>query len=133
MLSAAFIFPDFGYPAAALAWCLLIYGLAHSHYTLSKFFSTRLLYRIGEYSYSTYLAHYFLRDWIKFLVFGRGVDWRIETRLYLTATATASVVLYALIEVPGRDYVRRRVNRNKPVISSGFPIGGGIRPGSDGL
>jgi peptidoglycan/LPS O-acetylase OafA/YrhL len=113
VLTAAFVFPEPDYPAAAAAWCFLIYGLANNRALLSKFFSIRLIHRIGEYSYSTYLVHYFIRDWIKFAVLGRHMDWRIETGLFLACTALASVILYRLIEVPGRNHVRGLVNGSR--------------------
>nr|WP_294509877.1 acyltransferase [uncultured Rhodopila sp.] len=123
LFAGVFFLPMSGYPIAAMAWCVLIFGLANNRPLLSRCFSTSLIYRIGEYSYSTYLAHYFVRDWIKFLLIGRHLDWRIETAAYLAATAAASFVLYNLIEVPGRNYVRRRVNQSRLTPRPSLPGG----------
>jgi peptidoglycan/LPS O-acetylase OafA/YrhL len=98
------------YPTTALAWCALIYGIADKTTLLSKILSNRLILQIGEYSYSTYLVHYFIRDWIKFAFVGNGVSWYMELIAYLSVTAIASVMLYWLVEVPGRRLVRSLVN-----------------------
>jgi peptidoglycan/LPS O-acetylase OafA/YrhL len=98
------------YPTAAFAWCALIYGLAGENGLLSRVMSNRLVFQIGEYSYSTYLVHYFVRDWIKFVFVGHGVSWPIELTAYLGVTAAASVILYWLVEVPGRRLVRKLVD-----------------------
>lgn len=104
--------PD--YPAASVAWCALIYGLANQATILSRIFSNRIIFLVGEYSYSTYLTHYFIRDWIKFVFVGHAVPWYQEMAIYISVTAFASWTLYRLIEVPGRRLVRGLVDR-RPV------------------
>jgi peptidoglycan/LPS O-acetylase OafA/YrhL len=112
LITAAICYPISQFPMAALAWCALIHGLANQRSPVAKLFSNRRVFLIGEYSYSTYLVHYFVRDWVKFLLVGTGVDWRLQLGAYVLVTAAGSFVLYHLVEVPGRRFVRELVVRS---------------------
>jgi peptidoglycan/LPS O-acetylase OafA/YrhL len=61
---------------------------------------------LGEISYSTYLAHWFVRDWTKFLVLDT-VGERLSFVIFLSVTFAASVLLFYLVEKPGRAFIRR--------------------------
>ena len=88
------------------AFALLIYGLGRQPRWVNWLLGWRGLEWIGTISYSTYLVHYFVRDWIKFLLLGPGQPRWLALSAYLAATALASVLLYRLVEVPGRRSVR---------------------------
>ncbi len=64
---------------------------------------------LGEISYSTYLVHYFLRDWVKFLLLRPAVPIVIAFSAYVVAVGLASVVMHRWIELPGRALGRRWV------------------------
>ena len=113
------------YPIAALGWALLIYGLLKRNTLLSRSLSSPPIYVIGELSYSTYLVHYFVRDWVKFTLLGTGINPILELSMYVFGTATTSFVLYKLIEVPGRRIVRELVDRG---LAPGVSFGGTPSP-----
>ena len=88
------------------AFALLIYGLSRQPRWADWLLGWRALELLGTVSYSTYLAHYFVRDWVKFLLVGPGKSAGTATVVYLAATALASVLLYRWIELPGRRVFR---------------------------
>ncbi|MDB5366284.1 MAG: uncharacterized protein JWM77_2211 [Rhodospirillales bacterium] len=73
-------------PARVLAWAPILF--------------------LGEISYSTYLAHWFVRDWTKFLVMDRYGE-ILPLVVFLAATLIASVALFYLVEKPGRSWTRK--------------------------
>jgi peptidoglycan/LPS O-acetylase OafA/YrhL len=65
---------------------------------------------LGEISYSTYLAHWFVRDWTKFLVmehYGQTLPFFV----FLVATLLVSIALFYLVEKPGRSWVRKALTK----------------------
>lgn len=89
-----------------ICFALLIYGLADTDSMISKLLSLPALEWIGTISYSTYLIHYLVRDWVKFLVIHQDGPQMTAVLLYLSVTALLSVVFYKLVEVPGRKLFR---------------------------
>lgn len=90
------------YVVVPTALCLLILGLALPNNPLKSIFETQPLLYLGEISYSTYMIHYFIRDWTKFLfVNSRGPE-LLPTLFYVAATLIASICLYHAVETPGR-------------------------------
>jgi peptidoglycan/LPS O-acetylase OafA/YrhL len=65
---------------------------------------------VGEISYSTYLAHWFVREWTKFLVVERDGG-TMPFFLFLGATLIASVVLFYAVEKPGRSWMRKALTK----------------------
>jgi peptidoglycan/LPS O-acetylase OafA/YrhL len=97
--------PD--YWTMPLAWTGLIYALATNAGTLSAVLSIRLLAYLGTISYSTYMVHYFVRDWVKFILVKDEIPPTLALAGFLIGTLGFSVVLYYLVEIPGRRIVRR--------------------------
>ncbi|GIL38142.1 acyltransferase family protein [Roseiterribacter gracilis] len=65
---------------------------------------------LGEISYSTYLAHWFVRDWTKFLVMDHyGAT--LPLFVFLGATFVASVALFYGVEKPGRSWMRKALTK----------------------
>ncbi len=97
-----------------LAFALLVFALAERRSTASRLLSAPLLERVGTYSYATYLCHYFVRDWVRFLLLPAGSlapgRWG-AVLAYVVATAVLSVPLHRWVEVPGRRLGRRWANR----------------------
>jgi peptidoglycan/LPS O-acetylase OafA/YrhL len=109
LLYARSSFPDFAFiPAGFL---LLIFGLTHERNLISRLLASPPIRFLGMISYSTYLVHYFVKAWVKFLLVRDGIPLPVPIFAYILVTATASVILYRLIEVPGRSMVRRWVSQ----------------------
>jgi len=99
--------PDYAF--APLAMLLVIIGLLDRHSIGARILTSKALLYIGEISYSTYLVHYFIKDWSKFLLVGNGLPPATVFAAYLAITAAASVLLYHFVELPGREWGRERV------------------------
>lgn len=92
----------------------LVYAISDNDSNINKIWRWKIIYYIGEISYSTYLSHYFIKDWVKFVLVNPGIDRGIVFAVYLIVTALASVALYRWIEVPGRRTLRRLTLRAFP-------------------
>jgi peptidoglycan/LPS O-acetylase OafA/YrhL len=90
--------PDFVVLPAAFALLILTFSSAAFGWLLSW----RVLVVLGEISYSTYLVHYFVKDWIKFLMIGHVTSPILVLLAYLGVVFVLSIVLYIGIEKPGR-------------------------------
>lgn len=107
--------PD--YIIMPLGFAFLIYWLTDN----ALFRARRLVYRLimiaGELSYATYLCHYFVKDWIKFLLLRLEPPAWLTFTTYIIIVAAASAVLYHLVEVPGRRYIRSLIERGTPALA----------------
>ena len=95
--------------AVPLGFALLIAAISLPDGLPARLLALPVLERVGLISYSTYLVHFFVRDWIKFLMVTPGPQPLAPTIVYLAVTLIGSVVLYRAIEVPGRATLRRLV------------------------
>jgi len=86
----------------------LIYWLATTRGGLARVFESPLLVRLGEISYATYISHYLVRDWVKFLLMDGPQASLGVFMAYLLGVAVASVVLYHLVEEPARAWLLGR-------------------------
>jgi peptidoglycan/LPS O-acetylase OafA/YrhL len=102
--------PD--YWTMPVAWTGLIYALATNAGTLSAVLSIRLLVYLGTISYSTYMVHYLVRDWVKFILVKDTIPPAVALAGFLIGTLGLSIVLYHLVETPGRRIVRRWILRS---------------------
>jgi peptidoglycan/LPS O-acetylase OafA/YrhL len=93
------------------AWASLIISLSGGKRAFGTIFTNRIVERAGAWSYSTYLVHYFVRDWVKFLLVHDGTNPWLPLTCYLITTAAASGLLYRMVEVPGRRILRQQVDR----------------------
>jgi len=93
-----------------LGFTLLIWALTDDAALLSRMLQVSWLRAIGTVSYSTYLVHYFVKDWVNFLLVRPGIPESLPILCYLAVTAVASALLYAWIEVPGRKIGRDLVS-----------------------
>lgn len=96
--------PNYWYAPAAFA--ALIYLLVKGDVVFSRFLSSSVVHYLGVISYSTYLVHYFVKDWVKFLSDSIGM---FQLAVYVIVCGAASVVLYRWVEVPSRGYLKRRL------------------------
>jgi peptidoglycan/LPS O-acetylase OafA/YrhL len=108
ILYATLDLPDF--TIVPLGFFCLIYALADQRTVFSKMVSNRALEFVGLISYSTYMVHYFVRDWIKIILIQDGVPVAVQALAYIAITAGVSVLLYRYVEVPGRSFLRGVMN-----------------------
>lgn len=99
--------PD--YLAAPAAFMLLITALLDEKSVGSQLLNRTPLVWLGEISFSTYLVHYLIRDWIKFTLLRPEVSTSLAFGVYVTATLIISPVLYCTVERPGRRFLRAMV------------------------
>ena len=95
--------PDFAVLPAAFALLILTFS---SEQGFGRLLSWRVLIILGEVSYSTYLVHYFAKDWIKFLLIGHVTSSLLILVAYLGVVLLLSIALYNGVEKPGRVIVR---------------------------
>jgi peptidoglycan/LPS O-acetylase OafA/YrhL len=88
------------------AFALLVFGLADPLARPGIWLNWSWLETAGLISYSTYLSHFFIRAWVKFVLVRPGISEWIPLLVYLVLVALASVVLYRMVEVPGRRWLR---------------------------
>jgi peptidoglycan/LPS O-acetylase OafA/YrhL len=98
--------------------CLLVYSLTYARGYAARIFDNRVAVYLGEISYSIYLVHFPLLRALTY-EFGPRVSeitaeagqpllWLFTVAVVLIVIAAATV-LYYLIELPCRNYVKRRV------------------------
>lgn len=85
-----------------VAFALLVAALVASPRS-DRWLSARLAVYLGEISYSTYLVHYLVKDWVKFL--SRDVG-PAQFTIYLASVLLLSMLLYRFVERPGREGVQ---------------------------
>lgn len=94
--------------AMPLGFAALIYGLADERGLLPALLRLRALQWLGMVSYSTYMSHYFLKIWSKFLLGRPGLPPLAEFTFYVFAVLAASGLLYHWIEMPSQRWLRSR-------------------------
>jgi peptidoglycan/LPS O-acetylase OafA/YrhL len=100
------------------AFALLVFGLADPLVRPGIWLNASWLETAGLISYSTYLSHFFIRSWVKFVLVRPGIPEWIPLLVYLLLVALASVVLYRMVEVPGRRWLRGLGRQRARQISS---------------
>lgn len=95
---------------------LIVFGMAQSPPLITRLLANKIMIYLGDVSYSFYLVHFvFLGLFIKFLKYlnaGPYLAGQVGIRfallgVYVLLTLSISMVIYHLIEVPGRRYIRR--------------------------
>jgi peptidoglycan/LPS O-acetylase OafA/YrhL len=97
------LMPDFAVLPAAFALLILT---SSAEQNFGRLLSWRVLIILGEVSYSTYLIHYFVKDWVKFLLVGHVSSPFLIMATYLGVVLVLSIALYNGIERPSRFMVR---------------------------
>lgn len=106
LAATAVIWPEPDFLVFPPAFLLLVFGLSREPGWTVRLLGWRPLEFLGTVSYSTYLLHDFVRDWVKFLLLRPGVPAWLVLAAYLAGTAVASVLAYRMIELPGRRSLR---------------------------
>lgn len=100
--------PD--YVFAPIGLLLMVAGMLDADSYAARALSRKWAIFIGEISYSTYLIHYFVKDWSNFILIRDKLPIELAFAVYLTVTAAASVLLYYTVELPARQYGRNLVD-----------------------
>ena len=98
------------------AFALLVFGLADPLSRPGMWLDVRWLETAGLISYSTYLSHFFIRSWVKFVLVRPAIPEWIPLLAYLSLVAVASVILYRTVEVRGRRWLLGTDKRHGPRI-----------------
>ncbi|PYE49910.1 acyltransferase family protein [Deinococcus yavapaiensis] len=103
----------------------LIYALATNRGALTAALSVPLLVLLGEASYSLYVFHAPLWDWLYKFASGAGLQTNEGTSLpflaaYLAIIVGVSVLAFRFIEIPARDALRNLLS-GKPIRSAPKP------------
>jgi peptidoglycan/LPS O-acetylase OafA/YrhL len=98
--------------------CLLVYSLTYARGFAARIFDNRVAVYLGEISYSIYLVHFPVLRALTYEFGPRGAEIAAEAGqplLWLLTLAMVGIVIavatvfYYLIELPCRNYVKRRV------------------------
>ncbi len=95
---------------ATPAFLCLVWALLNPYHWVSRALSHPVLLWLGRVSFSTYMIHYFIRDWLRLILAGHATLWFVFT-VYTVLVAVASAVLHHWVEVPGRAAGRRLAGR----------------------
>lgn len=106
-------------------FALLIWQLADGRGIAGRLCATRALVLLGEASYSVYLLHYPLWDWLARFSGHNETTLRTETTVfpaYLVATVLLSIVVYRYLETPARRWLVGRAPRIAPGLIVAQPM-----------
>jgi peptidoglycan/LPS O-acetylase OafA/YrhL len=96
--------PD--YVFIPMAFALLIGSAGQARAGRPKGLPGRIGFLLGEISYATYLLHFILRDWLKFVLPDGHASSPIAVG-YAVSVLFGSLVLYRAVELPSRRALRR--------------------------
>jgi peptidoglycan/LPS O-acetylase OafA/YrhL len=92
-----------------IIFTLLIYLLSMQPRWSQWLFGNSALIYLGEISYSTYLCHYLVKDWVKIFSANVGLT---QFCIYIAMILALSHCLYQWVEVPGRRWGRSLLERS---------------------
>ena len=108
--------PD--YMVVPVGFLLIVYALSDQTMIISRVMSWRHFEMIGIISYSTYMVHILVDDWVKIILVRPSLPGWIAFPSAIILTCVLSVALYHVVEVPSRVWGRsiaRRFVRLRPV------------------
>jgi len=91
------------------AFAALVLGLSDEGGAIARAFRVAPLQWLGVVSYSTYLSHYFLKQWTKLILVRPGVPEGLPFAAYIMAVLLASALLYRWVEQPGQRWLRQHM------------------------
>jgi peptidoglycan/LPS O-acetylase OafA/YrhL len=92
------------------AFLLLVWGLLEPTNAVSRALASPVLLWLGRVSFSTYLIHYLIRNWVRLALVDRAALWFVLL-VYVALVAAASAMLHRWVEVPGRLAGRHLADR----------------------
>ena len=105
-VGAYVVLPIPDYATIPLGFLGAIYALSDPKSLLSRIMNWRFLEYLGSISYSTYMIHYIVKDFVKIVFVKSTAPSALDFMIYLIITAVASEVLYRRIEQPGGRAMR---------------------------
>jgi len=98
------------YVVVPLGFVCLLWALLNPRQWLGILLSNPVLLWLGRLSYATYMVHFLMKYWIKFLLQGH-VALPVLASVYLGSVLVASVALHYLVELPTRRLSRALIRR----------------------
>lgn len=95
--------PDYYF--VPIVFFLVIFLFVQGDAMFSAVLSTPGIHYLGLISYSTYLIHYFVKDWVKFLSEEIGL---LQFVIYIVFCFACSILAYAFIERPSQKLLREK-------------------------
>lgn len=99
-----FAIPDYYFVPVILV--LLIVSLINQESVMARILSSRFFWWMGVVSYSIYIVHYWVKDWVKFLSSEVGYA---QFFVYVVSTFVIAYLMHKTIELPARGWLRRRL------------------------
>jgi len=91
------------YTFIPVIFAMIIFIVSIDPYFTKKALGGRILLYLGQISYSTYLVHFLIRDWVKFFSHQIGI---LQFIIYVLMILASSVFLYRYVETPGRNWIK---------------------------
>lgn len=109
----------YNYLYVPLVFSSIILGMTGYYGVVHRFLETQWLILLGEISYSIYLTHYFIRDFLTMWLLKNDevASWAWIV-LYILTTILFSLLTYKIVEVPSRAFLTKLLLRPRSVISS---------------
>lgn len=98
--------PD--YLFVPLLLTILVASLIDQGIISSRILSLRFFSHMGVLSYSIYIVHYWIKDWVKFLSPEVGYA---QFSIYILSTYLVALVMHKALEIRLRDFLRSRLGR----------------------
>ena len=92
-----------------VAFACLLWSVTDPRFLVSRLLANPVLLWLGRVSFSTYLVHFLVKYWLKFLLGGRVPDMALFV-VYIACVAFASWVLHYALELPGQSVGRLVAN-----------------------
>jgi peptidoglycan/LPS O-acetylase OafA/YrhL len=105
LASVSILFGLRDYLLCPLIFSLLVLYIASNGNLTRSLLENKFILFLGEISYSTYLIHYLIKDWVKFISLDIGL---IQFFFYSCLVGVLSAFLYYCVEKPGRSWVKNR-------------------------
>lgn len=98
--------PD--YLFVPLLLTILVASLIDQGAIFSRILSLRFFSHMGVLSYSIYIVHYWVKDWVKFL--SPEVDY-VQFFIYILSTYLVALMMHKVLEIRLRTFLRLRLRR----------------------
>jgi len=89
-----------------LGFAAIVHGLSDERGKLAALLRIPPLQWLGLVSYSTYLSHYFIKIWVKFIFVRPSIPVNAPFWIYASIILICSALLHSLVERPGQQWLR---------------------------
>ncbi|MFT5677122.1 MAG: peptidoglycan/LPS O-acetylase OafA/YrhL [Paraglaciecola sp.] len=113
LLLLTFFFTDVAdYIYAPVGMAAILVGSLNRQ-AANSIFARGILKWLGDISYSVYLSHYFIKDWMKLTLLEEGVTPLWWIGLYFAVTLLVSHLLFKYYEIPAKNWVLNKALKAK--------------------